>query len=1661
MKHTYILTLILSVCLITGVYGQTGNTISNPINIGTYATSFTYADSKNSSGYTDSFHSSGKEYHTQDVFYRFYITHAMDIIISHCESDLISTCLYVLDSSGNEIHALCDTMPDPERCGNSWNPYLVIENMPPGVYYIVSEGNYENGTITTNVQGTIYYAQGNTMYNPINIGTKTTSFIYTDTRNTEYYTDNYDVHGLYSNDMFHKITITQPMDIIIKHCGSDVDDTYLYVLNAQGNKLYDMDDCDTNLPLSERCHYYGNPYLKIEDMPAGTYYIVSEPYHNYDNGNITVEIQGIAYPQGNAMYNPINVGTKTTSFNYTNTQNTGNFKNNYGRPSNDMFHKFTITQPMDIIINHCGSSVDDTYLYVLDAQGTKLYDMDDCDINLPPSERCHYYGNPYLKVEDMPAGTYYIVSEPYHNNDNGDINVEIHGIVHPVIIEVPAFNFTASYDHTFNTATSANAYEGRTTNDVFYKITLMQAMDVEISHCGSEVLNTYLSLLNSSMSYITHNDNYSGTGECSNTQHSYLKRTKLAAGTYYVVSEGHSQNGNITTTIKAEEPFMPITNLVSKDHNYIITRSFTNEQGTKYLDQIAYFDGLGRPLEVVQKGITPQGKDLVTYQEYDNFGRESNTWLPRTKAVNNGEFLNFSEFKSLSDDIYNDDTKPYAHSVYEASPLNRLSRQYGAGEDWNPNVDGTGGHYVKTDHPTNSATDCAYYYVSGNNLARNGHYPANQLFVTKLTDEDGNISFEFKDKLGRVILTRQINNGNNDTYYVYDDFNNLRFVIPPEAAAVLGNGIYDEIYPKVKLYCYIYRYDGRNRCIYRKLPGTHPVFYVYDNADRVIFTQDGEMRETNPNLWLFTISDVFGRPVITGTCMNSLNYTANPLNTVVTAERTNVTDTYKGYTLNEITLTSPKVLTVNYYDDYGFMGTNSIPDNSEMQYENLSEYGTKYDNTKGFLTGTLIGEDVMTTQTAAGTNNTNSGLIQRIIASYTCSVMYYDYKGQVIQSKKKFNCGGMQLASSERYEKDYIAYNFTGQPIKQKTVYRKIETSLFQEFPGAPPSLPTITDIIEEYAYTYDHAGRLMKTTHKLDNGEEITLADNTYDELGRLKTSMPNNQETLKLTYSYNVRGWITEIAGQRFRQRLFYNQPSGYGNTLYWNGNISAAVQYNNGHFGTGNGFNYTYDNMNRLTKALNFTADDLFSQLWYGTYNSSYQYDRNGNITGMFRAEDLTAEKLTIGYEGNRRDKITYLTDDGFSSYMDEMYTETCCGDYTNGFIDYSHGNGITGSFAYNKNGSLSFDPAKNAEYHYNVLRMPKTVKVPAINGTITYNYNAAGEKLSVNYKWHNGRSLDPLENSTATNYNNTNSTKIVEYVGNKVYENGALKMILLPNGYISNDIYYFYLRDHLGNNCIVTDADGNTLQSTFYHPYGKPINGESSGQTAQPYKFGGKEQETMFGLETYDFSARTLDEYGIFTTMDPLAEKYYNISPYAYCFNNPIRFIDPDGRDPKKIGDWLTFVKSVYNASTAVITLGFQITARANIGTVKVGVEANPNSFDFVGVRNGTFTPNKYTPTIQSGWEISVGVAHVSRSTTITDNGSTTTIETTTSAGIVVAEVANEVSTVVDQKTDEVISTTERNVTRVPDVGAKVGFIVGAEIKVNMEKVEEALKKLILE
>ena len=187
--------------------------------------------------------------------------------------------------------------------------------------------------------------------------------------------------------------------------------------------------------------------------------------------------------------------------------------------------------------------------------------------------------------------------------------------------------------------------------------------------------------------------------------------------------------------------------------------------------------------------------------------------------------------------------------------------------------------------------------------------------------------------------------------------------------------------------------------------------------------------------------------------------------------------------------------------------------------------------------------------------------------------------------------------------------------------------------------------------------------------------------------------------------------------------------------------------------------------------------------------------------------------------------------------------------------------------------------------------------------------------------NGRELRTIH----TQY--TSATKAVvktttqkDYAGQMIVKNGEAQMYRFPGGYIEfakgvpNYINY-YVQDYQGprsrngrliifrektniyvrGNCMVCRNGTVIAQRTNYYPSGNVIGNLASSAERQDFKFGGKEFDRNFGLDLYDFEARQYDPIvPAFTSIDPLAEKYYGISPYAYCAGDPVNCVDPDGR-----------------------------------------------------------------------------------------------------------------------------------------------------------------------
>ena len=426
----------------------------------------------------------------------------------------------------------------------------------------------------------------------------------------------------------------------------------------------------------------------------------------------------------------------------------------------------------------------------------------------------------------------------------------------------------------------------------------------------------------------------------------------------------------------------------------------------------------------------------------------------------------------------------------------------------------------------------------------------------------------------------------------------------------------------------------------------------------------------------FSISDAFSRIVLTGTCKNVFDYTANPLGSnVVTAAWSNGSTALKGYSVTGLTFTAPVVLSANYYDDYEFLGKNGIPDDATTGYSEMPGYGKRYSGgCKGQLTGNWTAR--LTSQ----------------LAGSTYSVMYYDDRYRVIQRKGNNSLNGMEAV--------YTSYNFEGSPVKEKRVH----------------SVPGQDIITEVRNHTYDLANRLLQTTYQLNDDAPVILVDNVYDEIGRLKTEKRTGHSKLRTDYTYNLRSWTKGINGPLFHQTLTY-QESIDGTTPCYNGNISSMTWKSGGSAATNEmGYRFTYDGLSRMKDAIYGETNTLsinqnrFSEQITG-------YDKMGNILGLLRYGQTSAtgyglvDNLNLVYNGNQLQSV----DDHAPNSV-----------YGNG-MEFKDNANQPVEYGYDKNGNLTKDLNKNiSNIRYNLINLPSQITFSDGN-TIDYEYGSDGRKL----------------------------------------------------------------------------------------------------------------------------------------------------------------------------------------------------------------------------------------------------------------------------------------------------------------------------------------------
>ena len=823
---------------------------------------------------------------------------------------------------------------------------------------------------------------------------------------------------------------------------------------------------------------------------------------------------------------------------------------------------------------------------------------------------------------------------------------------------------------------------------------------------------------------------------------------------------------NILTTLFLSLALWATGQNFDTSHSYVSERIYLNEEGTKYIDNVTYLDGFGRKLQEVQVKGSPDGtSDLVQPYSYGKMGRTERTFLPYAKANNNGAFV-ANPLNAANWNAYGTTDAAYAFTKteYDNSPLNRVIRQTGPGAAWH-----TAGKAVTTSHDMNDTNEVRLYRVNHTSGLpyQDGHYRRGSLEKVTATDEDGHTTETFTDNQGKTILTVVVNGEERlETYYVYDNRELLRWVLSPEASHRIASSIDTEALYK---YAYYYEYDWLKRMTFKKLPGCEPVYMVYDKRDRLVLTQDGNLRASNANKWNYTEYNTKNRPVESGEILLGGSITHAQLidsmmdsESVPSGTRTPLQYIrYDKYTANEYVTPHAFTPVSGYAEDY-------------------------HRKTVGRVTATktrVLGTD-----------------------QWITSTVYYDSKCRPMQEITDNLVGGVSRVTH--------SYDFVGNVVKS------------QEAHGANTL---------EYAYTYDDRSRLLNVTASFNGATPVVMKTLEYDEVGRLKkVNLHNN--TTSSEYDYNIRSWLTDITGSKFSQSLFYGNGNGNIQSMNW----SAG--------GSSHSYAFTYDGANRLLDAIHGT----------GAYTEKVAgYDRNGNILGLQRYGNGLIDDLTYSYNGNQLTKVE---------------------DAAGNPAGFNNGTSTANEYSYDYNGNLTKDSNKGiCNISWNSLNLPNVVTF-SDGSTITYSYAADGKKLR-----------------TVHVINGTTTTK--DYCGNVVYENGVQKLLLTEEGYVdlsaSVPAYYYYLKDHQGNNRVVINSSGTVHETNHYYPFGGVF---ASTGNVQPYKYNGKELDTNKGLNWYDYGTRHYDAaLGRWFAVDPLTEKYYASSPFAYCFNNPTRFIDPNGEN----------------------------------------------------------------------------------------------------------------------------------------------------------------------
>lgn len=638
---------------------------------------------------------------------------------------------------------------------------------------------------------------------------------------------------------------------------------------------------------------------------------------------------------------------------------------------------------------------------------------------------------------------------------------------------------------------------------------------------------------------------------------------QVGPGTYVLTYTVGDQGCNSDTrTIRV--------NSIDNNHNYvreatlrIATRgggSPLRENDIPYLDAreknevTSYLDGIGRPVQQViwQGDPEPSRSDQISATAYDKRGRAAQAYLPYVSG-NNGYFKDNAENATVG--YYQrsnnsslgivSDSKPFAATEFEASPLSRPKQQGAPGAAFQPDQ----GHAVTYAYASNEANQVKFWRINGNDLPyQDGTYPANRLYMTQSTDEDGRVVREFTDKLDRTVLKRVVVDESNedyqDTYYVYDNLNRLRYVLSPEGSEAYVGSATATNTELLNRWAFQYRYDERGNMIEKRVPGADWQYMIYDKRDRLVLSQDGRQREQEE--WLFTHYDALNRPLVTGIYRSDVDYqdmrtaldthlvtdpenNANPVNEEQVSSYQHgdpglALSAYK----QERRITATQFITllpgfeVDYQSagtvDIGLSATGPTPaasgafpplaDSEVLQLYHYDSYDFDQDGSADYAydeSGIPSEADITSYDQVRGQP---TGTTTRVLSTgqWLTNALFYDDQGRVIQTQADNYVGGRDKITTE--------YSFHG----------LVQRQWHQQTSDAARGSEDLTVLTR---HTYDHADRLTHVYQTVGEAPEQQLARYEYNELGQLIDKglhrVSSDRYCQSVNYRYSIRGWLS----------------------------------------------------------------------------------------------------------------------------------------------------------------------------------------------------------------------------------------------------------------------------------------------------------------------------------------------------------------------------------------------------------------------------------------------------------------------------------------------------------------------------------------------------------